>query len=329
MLLEKGYNVDNKIKAMDLMEEAIESKNPKVQLELLEKAKNLDPDNLDIYSSWALVNYDDFKAYELIKEATDKYYSKNCEEIKEQGYYDIDNRPYFRSLKLLMEFYIKELLYKKAEDIGNAILRDNSNDNLGARYKMMSIYTNSYQYKKAIEFFNKNENYEEDEQMLVYMITVLVFDGNESYAQQLLEKLVSISPDICEFFLAEDFERFRILSNYPNQYYSPRSKGSLAIPLSEISYLLDKSRYLYNFFRNSLMEINPRYFRIRGYTKLLQKSEIFKDISDTVVLRLFEKKLMTLEDFKNVTEKEVLTLDCIGPVTIKKLKDNGIKFKED
>lgn len=69
--------------------------------------------------------------------------------------------------------------------------------------------------------------------------------------------------------------------------------------------------------------------RIRGYTKLLQKSEIFKDISDTVVLRLFEKKLMTLEDFKNVTEKEVLTLDGIGPVTIKKLKDNGIKFKED
>ncbi|MFG5919687.1 helix-hairpin-helix domain-containing protein [Sneathia vaginalis] len=52
-------------------------------------------------------------------------------------------------------------------------------------------------------------------------------------------------------------------------------------------------------------------------------------MSDTVVLRLFEKKLMTLEDFKNVTEKEVLTLDGIGPVTIKKLKDNGIKFKED
>lgn len=31
---------------------------------------------------------------------------------------------------------------------------------------------------------------------------------------------------------------------------------------------------------------------------------------------------MALEDFKNVTEKEVLTLDGIGPVTIKKLKFN-------
>lgn len=29
---------------------------------------------------------------------------------------------------------------------------------------------------------------------------------------------------------------------------------------------------------------------------------------------------MTLEDFKNVTEKEVLTLDGIGLVTIKKIK---------
>lgn len=35
------------------------------------------------------------------------------------------------------------------------------------------------------------------------------------------------------------------------------------------------------------------------------KSKILKNISDTVALRLFKKKLMTLKDFKNVTEKEV------------------------
>lgn len=36
---------------------------------------------------------------------------------------------------------------------------------------------------------------------------------------------------------------------------------------------------------------------------MLQKSEIFKNISDTIVLRLFEKKLIALEDFKNVIKK--------------------------
>lgn len=32
-------------------------------------------------------------------------------------------------------------------------------------------------------------------------------------------------------------------------------------------------------------------------------------------------------DFKNWTEKELLALKGIGPATIKKLKENGIKFK--
>ena len=37
--------------------------------------------------------------------------------------------------------------------------------------------------------------------------------------------------------------------------------------------------------------------------------------------------IKSASDFKNWTEKELLALKGIGPATIKKLKENGIKFK--
>ena len=40
-----------------------------------------------------------------------------------------------------------------------------------------------------------------------------------------------------------------------------------------------------------------------------------------------EEKELRASDFKNWTEKELLALKGIGPATIKKLKENGIKFK--
>ena len=41
----------------------------------------------------------------------------------------------------------------------------------------------------------------------------------------------------------------------------------------------------------------------------------------------YDEGIKSAADFKNWTEKEVLALKGIGPATIKKLKENGIKFK--
>ena len=41
----------------------------------------------------------------------------------------------------------------------------------------------------------------------------------------------------------------------------------------------------------------------------------------------YGKGIKSASDFKNWTEKELLALKGIGPATIKKLKENGIKFK--
>ena len=41
----------------------------------------------------------------------------------------------------------------------------------------------------------------------------------------------------------------------------------------------------------------------------------------------YDEGIKSTTDFKNWTEKELLALKGIGPATIKKLKENGIKFK--
>ncbi|VND97624.1 Helicase [Streptococcus pneumoniae] len=41
----------------------------------------------------------------------------------------------------------------------------------------------------------------------------------------------------------------------------------------------------------------------------------------------YDEGIKSASDFKNWTEKELLDLKGIGPATIKKLKENGIKFK--
>ncbi len=41
----------------------------------------------------------------------------------------------------------------------------------------------------------------------------------------------------------------------------------------------------------------------------------------------YDEGIKSATDFKNWTEKELLALKGIGPATIKKLKENGIKFK--
>ena len=41
----------------------------------------------------------------------------------------------------------------------------------------------------------------------------------------------------------------------------------------------------------------------------------------------YDEGIKSASDFKNWTEKELLALKGIGPATIKKLKESGIKFK--
>lgn len=56
-------------------------------------------------------------------------------------------------------------------------------------------------------------------------------------------------------------------------------------------------------------------------------TDLFEGISSQYVDPLVGEGLKTTSDFLNVTKKEVLDIDGVGPATVKKLEDNGVKFK--
>lgn len=56
-------------------------------------------------------------------------------------------------------------------------------------------------------------------------------------------------------------------------------------------------------------------------------TDLFEGISSQYVDPLVGEGLKTTSDFFKVTKKEVLDIDGVGPATVKKLEDNGVKFK--
>ena len=62
--------------------------------------------------------------------------------------------------------------------------------------------------------------------------------------------------------------------------------------------------------------------------------EAFAELSEVEGLRsnlvetLYNEGLTSVEAFATVTEEEVLALKGVGPATVKKLKENGVSFKD-
>ncbi|WP_195853746.1 hypothetical protein [Aerococcus tenax] len=327
-------------RAMDLFESAMYTEDPDQQAVLLEEAYALDSDNLDIYCAWALSHFPDIEAISKLQTKADDYFKTHRKEIKESGYFAVENRPYFRIQNTLLDLYKESLFMEKAEKIAKHILRYNPNDNMGVRYKLMAIYVNSFQHKQAKALFKRDSSYRSDDQMLLYMATSLILERDFKLAQQRIKDLQDINSDIVYFFEEESFNELKVFVNLPEEDYRPNSKQSLAIALNEILPLFAQSSLLYQHFKQSLRKLIPDYFddvqaqkekNIMSYFQAdkLSGKGIFTNIASQYVRALLLEDLETAEDFKTKTEKEVLAINGIGKGTINKLKANGVRFKDN
>ncbi|MCY3035606.1 MULTISPECIES: hypothetical protein [Aerococcus] len=330
---------DESSRAMDLFESAMYTEDPDQQAVLLEEAYALDSDNLDIYCAWALSHFSDIEAISKLQAKADDYFKAHRKEIKESGYFAVENRPYFRVQNTLLDLYKEGLFMEEAEKIAKHILRFNSNDNMGVRYKLMAIYVNSFQHKQAKALFKRDSSYRSDDQMLFYMATSLILARDFKLAQQRIKDLQEINSDILYFFEDENFNELKVFVNLPKEDYRPNSKQSLAIALNEVLPLFSQSNLLYQHFKQSLRELIPNYFddvqaqkekNIMSYFQAdkLSGKGIFANIASQYVRALLLEDLETADDFKTKTEKEVLAINGIGKGTINKLKANGVRFKE-
>ena len=102
---------DDTSRVLDLLDEAMVSDDADERLALLKEANQLEPDNLDVYCALCFERYDDIEAVSLIEEKTKEYLKTHRRFIKEASYAGVENRPYFRARRLLLDFYKEQLLF--------------------------------------------------------------------------------------------------------------------------------------------------------------------------------------------------------------------------
>lgn len=329
------------IELMDLLDEVQETNDPIIRIALLEEARELDPENLDVLGQLLPLKEEPDEAYEQLVKIANQYLKKHRKDLHKSGYYDLENRPYFRLKAYLMSYAKDNLMFKDAEMHARDLLRYDPNDHLGMRFELMAIYAKTYNYQKARLFFKSDPLYRRQDQMLFHMITLSILEREYEYAQTLIEELYQLNPEVVELFVSDTFDIFKLESHLEYAYhgYRPNTVDSLALAIHEAITAYLYSPQLYHFFRETLFELDPTYF-VKNRKKLVKYSDlytlynfeeepIFQGIGIQYIRILVQHGLQSYEDFTEITRKDVLDLPGIGSKTVNRLEKNGVVFKKE
>ena len=250
-------------------------------------------------------------------------------------------RPILSALMFLIEYYMKENFNSKAIELINLYLSKRP-DRFPPNFVfcMLSLYHITGQELKVERFYREELNKgKRDDTILIHVIISAFSQGKIEEASQLFAKLVEINDEAVEFFIEEDWQ-FKVIDIEDQECYCPNSVESLQASLYPLfDYLLENiilTKFLTNearkFRRKPVFSAHSS--MIRNLSEVtdwhsFMNEEKMKGIRMDFVHIFVENGIRTSSDFKKWTEKEVLALKGIGPVTVKKLKENGIKFKNE
>lgn len=321
--------------ALDMYEKAQYIKDEEKKISLLEKAHQLDPSNLDITRDYILSTQAYHDAFRALAQIERDYLNKHRKTIRE-GYLVLENRPYFRLKFALVLYYYEQKLYKEAIKHAKESLKLNSNDNLGARYVLMPIYVLKFDYQNAKKLYQADEYNQFDDQLTLCMLTATVLEGKIKEGKDLAKKLLEANQNIIEFFAGEKFYPYKVEFNLPLKgHFKINSKESLALTFDQLLDLYIGSDYLYQTIRSFLKDLDQQSFD--QYERELSSpqraielagSGIFANIKPQYVEELLKAGFETIEDFRTASKKDILALPMIGKVTIQRLEENGVRFKD-
>lgn len=133
--------------AYDFLELAGAAQSKNTALKYLEKARALEPDNLDVLLAFAKVEAEGHPAVLLGK--MESLLEKGKRDLEKEGLYEecigdfwdvYETRPYMRVMKTYMDTMVEYGMLKKSATVGEELLRLSSLDNLGVRYALMVLY---------------------------------------------------------------------------------------------------------------------------------------------------------------------------------------------
>lgn len=325
-----------------LFREAMHTPNTQKRNKLLKQVLKINPDYFAADFHLFLSEVEDFDL-STFKKVLD-FEVLVLEKWKMNGYNSwnyFEARPILSALMFLIEYYMTENLNYKALELVNLYLSKRP-ERFPPNFVfcMLSLYHITGQELKVERFYREELNKgKRDDIILIHAIISAFSQGKIEEAIQLFAKLVEINDEAVEFFIEEDWQ-FKVIDIENQECYCPNSVESLQASLYPLFDYLLENIILTKFLTNEAKKFRRKPVfsnhssMIRNLSKVndwysFMSEEKMKGIRMDFVHIFVENGIRTSSDFKKWTEKEVLALKGIGPVTVQKLKENGIKFKNE
>lgn len=191
--------------AYDYLELAQEARSKKQRMTYLNKAVEVEPDNVDAQLQLLLNTHEDKPAAQLpeLKKLLEAEETK----LKKMGVFQesmgdfwlaIETRPYMRVYHTYFEALIFCGMLRQAIHAGERMLELCEGDNLGVRYQLMHLYVQMEDEMHALALHKKYDSYEETQMLLP--LAVLYYKLNQfDKAEAYLNRLAAVNKDTKKF----------------------------------------------------------------------------------------------------------------------------------
>ncbi|WP_297863504.1 hypothetical protein [uncultured Acidaminococcus sp.] len=245
----------------DWLELSEQQHTKKAQRECLEKAKELEPKNLDVLMRLLLLEKKSF--WEYIPEVQ-KILALGKEDLKERKLYKesmgdfymvLETRPYMRVLQFYLTILASSYMIQQAIAVAKEMLKLNQNDNLGVRYTLMALYVyteDEFNAQKLIREYKE----EKDSAFFTMPLALLKFrQGKWEEAKAILEKVKAQYKGFTTFLRDAAAGRDALYDeDFHNDYYQPFTRSELITMVLDADFLWDSAQ---EFFRWAKAAMTP------------------------------------------------------------------------
>lgn len=230
--------------AYDYLELAQEARSKKQRMAYLNKAVEVEPDNVDAQLQPLLNTHEDKPAAQLpaLKKLLEAEETKlkNISVFQESMgdfWLDIETRPYMRVYHTYFEALISCGMLRQAIHAGEWMLELCEGDNLGVRYQLMHLYVQMEDKMHALALHKKYDSYEETQMLLP--LAVLYYKLNQfDRAGAYLNRLAAVNKDTKKFLrLAVKNDMSAMLAEREWYGYQPMTIQELVEKLLDSMYL--------------------------------------------------------------------------------------------
>ena len=243
-------------RAMDQVELAMTAKTKKAALEHLQEALRIDPSNVDAKVGQLMHLSTTKEKIDRLEEIIQENYAYLQEVAKKEKknfnkdyvghfYGILETRSHISAMYLLANWYRLENMNELAIKTFQEILRLNPNDNLGARYQLMTMYMLNGN-EKEMKFLMKNYK-EEGLSMLFPYLLLHIMRKDEKKALSLYRKLQQENPGFTKLIMARGLKEEIMDEALFTGAFRPGTASELAqiIFNHDLEYLLQADSYIY------------------------------------------------------------------------------------